>query len=313
MLTDLSKENTITENLACPGCNTDKTIITDPESGEIFCSQCGLIICDRTEDYAHYERRAYSMEEANDRSRTGTPTTLALHDRGLSTIIGRSRKDANGHILSATTLSRIEKLRIWESRIHTYTRSERSFQHAFVQLAMLRDRLGLSNTIVEKAAYIFRKVCERGLLRGRTIEGMLAAAVLIACREMGSLRTIKDIAAALSIPRKDISRNYSVLIFELGIKVPLVDPIKCVARVANALNVNEKLKHRAFNMMTEIVENKKSAGKDPMGLAATVLYMSSVDSDEGISQNAIAAASGVTEVTIRNRLKELTGKHKIQT
>lgn len=105
-------------------------------------------------------------------------------------------------------------------------------QHAFVELAMLRDRLGLSDTIVEKSAYIFRKVCERRLLRGRTIEGMLAAAVLVACREMGSLRTIKDIAAALSIPRKDISRNYSVLVFELGIKVPLVDPIKCGARVA---------------------------------------------------------------------------------
>jgi transcription initiation factor TFIIB len=193
--------------------------------------------------------------------------------------------------------------------IHIHAQKEVSSTPLF---NLLRDRLGLSNTIVEKAAYIFRKVCERRLLRGRTIEGMLAAAVLIACREMGSLRTIKDIAAALSIPRKDISRNYSVLIFELGIKVPLVDPIKCVARVANALNVNEKIKHRAFNMMTEIVENKKSAGKDPMGLAATVLYMSSVDSDEGISQNAIAAASGVTEVTIRNRLKELTGKHKIQ-
>lgn len=136
-----------------------------------------------------------------------------------------------------------------------------------------------------------------------------AAAVLVACRELGSLRTIKDIAAALSIPRKDISRNYSVLVFELGIKVPLVDPIKCVVRVANALNLNEKTKHRAFNMMTKIVKNKRSAGKDPMGLAATVLYMSSVNSDEGVSRKSIAAASGVTEVTIRNGLKELTGKH----
>lgn len=135
-----------------------------------------------------------------------------------------------------------------------------------------------------------------------------AAAVLVACRELGSLRTIKDIAAALSIPRKDISRNYSVLVFELGIKVPLVDPIKCVVRVANALNLNEKTKHRAFNMMTKIVK-KRSAGKDPMGLAAKVLYMSSVNSDEGVSRKSIAAASGVTEVTIRNRLKELTGKH----
>jgi transcription initiation factor TFIIB len=151
MPTDLSKENIIMKIVACPSCNTDKTTITDPESGEIFCSQCGLIICDRTEVYAHRERRAYSIEESNDRSRAGAPTTLALHDRGLSTVIGRSHKDANEHILFATTLSRIEKLRIWESRIHTYTRSERSLQHAFVELAMLRDRLELSNTIVEIA------------------------------------------------------------------------------------------------------------------------------------------------------------------
>ena len=299
------------EILTCSTCNSDKTAITDPGSGEIICSKCGLIICDRTEDYAHLERRAFSVEEAIDRSRTGTPTTLALHDKGLSTIIGRSYKDASGHILSTATLSRIERLRTWESRIHTYTSSERSLQHAFARLVMLKGKLGLSDTIVEKAAYIFRKVCEKKLLRGRTIEGVLAAAVLIACREMGSPRTLRDVSTALSIPRKDISRNYRVVVFELNIKVPLVDPLKCVARVANALNLSEKTKHKAFDMMTKIVENKISAGKAPMGLAATVLYVSCVDSNEIISQNAIAAASGVTQVTIRNRLKELARSLKI--
>lgn len=299
------------EILVCSICNTDKTVITDSESGEIICSKCGLIICDRTEDYAHYERRAYSMEEANERARIGNPTTLALHDRGLFTIIGKTHKDASGHTLSAATLSRIERLRTWESRVHTYARSERSLQHAFVRLGILKDKLGLSDTIVEKTAYIFRKVCEKKLLRGRTIEGILAAAVLIACREMGSPRTLKDVATALSIPRKDVSRNYRFVVFELDIKVPLVDPIKCVARVASALNLSEKTKHKAFNMMTKIVENKISAGKVPMGLAATVLYVSCIDSNEITSQNAMATASGVTEVTIRNRLKELTRRLKI--
>ncbi len=135
---------------------------------------------------------------------------------------------------------------------------------------------------------------------------MLAAAVFIVCREMGNPKTIKDIATTLDITRKDISRNYSVLVFELDIKMPLVDPMKCVVKIANKIGVSEKTKRKALNIMTEIVEKEISAGKVPMGLAATVLYISCLKTSERIPQNAIAAASGVTEVTIRNRLKDLT-------
>jgi transcription initiation factor TFIIB len=293
------------EILTCSTCNTDQTIITDPETGEIICSKCGLVICEKVEDNSHQERRAFSIEEANLRSRTGAPMSLALYDKGLSTIIGRSSKDAKGGILGAATLSRIERLRTWESRINRHEHSERSIKQAFRQLVVLKDKLGLTDTMIEKSAYIFRKACEGRLLRGRTVDGMLAAAVLIVCREMGNPRTMNDIATALAIKRKDVSRNYTVLIFELNIKAPLVDPVKCIVKVANKLNISEKTKYTAINIMADAVRLKITAGKVPMGLAATILYLSCIKTGEYVSQSSIAEASGVTEVTIRNRLKDI--------
>ena len=147
------------EALTCFACKKDQTTITDPESGEIICSNCGIVILERTEDFIHSERRAYSMEEIDNRSRTGDPTSLAIHDRGLCTTISKVNKDANGKIIDAAMLPQIKKLR----------------RRAFQKLDTLKDKLGLSDTIVEKTAYIFRKVHERQLIRGRTVDGMLAA------------------------------------------------------------------------------------------------------------------------------------------
>jgi transcription initiation factor TFIIB len=134
-------------------------------------------------------------------------------------------------------------------------------------------KLGLSDTIVEKAAYTYRKVQERGLIRGRTIDSMLAAAVYRTCREMEPPRTIKDIAAKRNVKRKDVARSYRLLVVELGVRIPVVNPMKCVARVANKLSISEKTKHQAFNIMDEVINKKINAGKEPMGLAATVLYV----------------------------------------
>jgi transcription initiation factor TFIIB len=163
----------------------------------------------------------------------------------------------------------------------------------------------LSDSIVEKTAYIFRKVHGRDLVRGRTIDGMLAAALYIVCREMGTSITLKDIAAASNLTYKDISRNYSVLVFELDIKIPLVDPMKCIVKVANKLGVNEKTKKQAMNIMSEVVKREMTPGKVPMGLAGSVLYLSSQITGEVISQANVAQAAGTTEVTIRNRFKDL--------
>jgi transcription initiation factor TFIIB len=299
------------EILACSTCNTDQTSITDPESGEIVCSKCGLVISEKIEDYAHQERRAYSMQEADERARTGAGTSLAFHDMGLSTIIGKANKDASGQLLNSAMCSSMEKLRIWDSRIHVNSSEDRSLRRAFHHLNTLRDKLGLSDTLVEKSAYLYRKAQERGLIRGRTVDGIMTAAVYIACRETGTPKSLEDISIVSNLKRKDITRCYRRLVFDLDIKIPIVDPMKCIVKVANKLGLSEKTKHRAMNLMTYAIKMEINAGKIPMGLAATVLYASCMKTGENVSQTNIAEASGVTEVTIRNRFKDLTSRIKI--
>jgi transcription initiation factor TFIIB len=299
------------EILACSTCNTDQTAITDPESGEIVCSKCGLVISEKIEDYAHQERRAYSMQEADERARTGARTSLAFHDMGLSTIIGKANKDASGQLLNSAMCSSMEKLRIWDSRIHVNSSEDRSLRRAFHQLNTLRDKLGLSDTLVEKSAYLYRKAQERGLIRGRTVDGIMTAAVYIACRETGTPKSLEDISIVSNLKRKDITRCYRRLVFDLDIKIPIVDPMKCIVKVANKLDLSEKTKHKAMNLMTYAIKMEINAGKIPMGLAATVLYASCMKTGENVSQTNIAEASGVTEVTIRNRFKDLTSRIKI--
>ncbi|MGB7678455.1 MAG: TFIIB-type zinc ribbon-containing protein [Nitrososphaeraceae archaeon] len=289
----------------CSICNKANTAITDPNSGEIICSNCGMVISDKIEDAIHPERRMYTFEDGEKNVRTGAPSSLARHDMGLSTIIGRENKDASGQKIDTDMHSKLERLRVLDFRTRMHTSGDRNFMRAFGQLERLKEKLSLSDSIVEKAAYLYRKVQERGLIRGRTIDSMLAAAVYSACREMETPRTIKDIAAKNNVKRKDVARSYRLLVLELGIRIPLVNPMKCVARVANRLSISEKTRHQALSIMEEVVNRKITAGKEPMGLAATVLYASSIKTDEKIPQKDIAAASGVTEVTIRNRFKDL--------
>src|ERR671922_306336 len=245
---------------ACSTCNKDNTAITDPEFGEIVCGNCGTVISEKLEDTSHQERRASTLEEADRRARTGTPFSLALHDMGLSTIIGRENKDARGQTIDAVTRYRTERLRMWDARTRLQNSVDKNLMRAFGQLDRLKEKLGLSDTIVEKAAYIYRKIQERGLIKGRTIDSMLAASVYSACREMETPITIKDIAAKSNVNRKDIARSYRTLVFELDIRIPAVNPMKCIARVANRLSVSEKTKYQAMNIMKEVVNKKISAG-----------------------------------------------------
>ena len=143
------------------------------------------------------------------------------------------------------------------------------------------------------------------MVRGRTISGILAAAVYIACRELGNPRTLKYVAVDSNVKLNEVARSYRLLYFELDLKIPIVDPLKCIAKVANKANLSEKTKRQAAEIMNNVTKREISAGKDPMGLAASVLYLSSFNTGENITQNNIASAAGVTEVTLRNRIKDL--------
>ena len=294
----------------CSICKRNDKIVTDPQSGEIICGNCGAVIMDKDEDISHLERRMFGSKEGGyldyTRARTGAPTSLAKHDMGLATVIGRGNKDASGQKLDQSISSAMQRLRMWDFRVQqNNTPSHRNLRAAFNLLNTLKNKLGLSDTIVEKIAYIYRKAQEMGFVRGRSISAVLAAAVYIAYRDLEVPKTMKDIAVASNLKRKNIARVYRQLILELDYKVPNPDPVKCIARLANNTNLSEKTKRQAFNIMKEVTENEISAGKDPMGVAATVLYISCIKTGENISQKEISNAAGITDVTLRNRFRDL--------
>ena len=287
----------------CPRCGKGN-LVTDTNTGENFCNKCGLVVTDQSVDSGP-EWRSFSKEEHEGRSRTGVPTSLAMHDMGLATIIGPTNKDATGKPLSASMKSTIERLRTWDSRSQVHEPVDRNFRQAFSELDRLKDKLAVGDAVIEKAAYIYRKALEKGLVRGRSISALIASALYAACRDTQTPRTLKDISNSSNIKRKDIARCYRLLLRELNLKMPVVNPIKCVARIASKASLSEKTKRDASKILKTAEEMKISAGKDPMGLAAAALYVACVTNGENKTQRDVAEAAGVTEVTIRNRYKGL--------
>jgi transcription initiation factor TFIIB len=231
---------------------------------------------------------------------------------GLATVIGKQNKDSSGRKLDPSMNTSIQRLRTWDLRSQVHSSKKRNLLQAFSDLNRLKDKLGLSDAIIEKTAYVYRKAQEKQLVRGRSTSSILAAAIYAACRELGTSRTLKEIAKATDVKLKAISRGYRILVLELDIKVPLVDPVKCIAKIANGVKLTEKTKRMAMDTMNDLVGKEISAVKLPMGLAATVLYMSCLANGESKTQRDIADMAGVTEVTLRNRLKDLKARLELE-
>ena len=290
------------QNDKCPRCGKG-SIVTDANTAENFCSKCGFVMTDKISESGP-EWRSFSNEGEN-KSRAGVPTSLAMHDMGLATVINPQNRDATGKPLSATMRSTIERLRTWDNRSQVHEPVDRNFRQAFSELDRLKDKLAVGDAVVEKAAYIYRKALEKGLVKGRSISALIASALYAACRDTETPRTLKDVADAGNIKKKDIARCYRLLHRELELKMPVVDPTQCVAKIASKLQISEKTKRYGIKVLKDAQEHEESAGKDPMGLAAAALYLSCVKNGEDRTQRDIAEAANVTEVTIRNRYKGL--------
>ncbi len=291
----------LTNKEGCPRYGK-KNLVTDTESGELFCSKCGFVINEKVSDSG--PERRFSDDTAN-KSRTGDKTSLTRHDQGLSTIINPINKDSAGKTLSSSMQSSLRRLRIWDSRSRSHSSIDRNLQQALSELLKMKEKLTLSDAIVEKAAYIYRKAMEKKLVRGRSISGLIAASLYAACRESGTPRTIKEVSGAIDIRRRDLAVCYRMLLRELEMKMPVADSVQCIARISSQVDLSEKTKRHAAKILKKAEKDQILAGKDPMGMAASALYLASLKMGEKITQRQIALAAGVTEVTIRNRCKGL--------
>ena len=293
---------TFKSNSNCLRCGKN-SLLTDENTGEQFCEKCGYVISEKLQSSGP-ERRSF-QNDGLDSARTGMPASLAIHDMGLSTIINPQNRDATGKPLTASMRVNIQRLRTWDNRSQVNKSDSKNLRQAFSELSRLKDKVSVSANVVEKAAYIYRKAMERKLVRGRSISAMVTASLYAACRDTETPRTLREIAHAGNVTRNDISRCYRLLHKELELEMPVIDPIQCISRISSKLKMSEKTKRYAAKILKEAQECKESSGKDPMGLAASALYISCVKNGISITQRQVAVAAGITEVTIRNRCKGL--------
>ena len=285
-------------------------VVTDPDTGELIRKDTGEVISDNALSQEK-EWRSFDIEEGKNRTRVGAPMSLAFHDMGLSTMIGKEATDAAGNLIDSATRMRMGRLRMWNSRSQSHSPTERNLQHAFTMLSRIKDRLGLPNHVTEKAAYTYRKAQERGLIRGDSIGSVLAASIYVAARQSGVLRTLDDISESSNVKPKQAARSYRRIVSKLDIKVPMIDPTKYIVKVANNLNFDEKIKRKALELMEQAQKKNILVGKDPISMAASILYLVNLaEGQQNVprTQAEIAKAAGVTEVTVRNRSKELRKK-----
>jgi transcription initiation factor TFIIB len=285
----------------------DLVVVTDPETGELIRKDTGEVISDNLLSQEK-EWRSFDIEEGVNRARTGTPTSLAFHDMGLSTVIGKEATDASGNVIDTGTRMRMSRLRTWDNRSQVHSSTERSLQKAFSILSRLKDRLGLPNHITEKAAYTYRKAQERGLVRGDTIDSVLAASIYVAARQSGVPRTLDEISEVSNVKLKHAARSYRRIVTQLDIKAPIIDPSKYIMKIANKLGFDEKIKRKSLGLMEQAQKKNILVGKDPISMATSILYLVNIAEGHHKTQAEIAKAAGTTEVTVRNRSKELREK-----
>jgi len=274
--------------------------------GEIVCSKCGLVILDEMFNRSP-EWRAFTLEEKSSKGRVGAPTAYSHFNKGLSTVMWVNR-DAFGRPLSPRARRQMWRLRKWQIRSVTYTSDSRNLMQAMGELRRLSEKLNVSYFIQETAAVIYRKALSADLIRGRCIVAIVAAALYAACRLTKTPKTLNEIVKASARERKEISRCYFLLIRKLKMKMPFADPLNHISKIAEKVGVSGKTQGLAVKILREAKRKRITLGKDPVGMAATVLYIACQLNNEKITQVDIAAAANVTEVTIRNRKKELMEK-----
>ena len=287
----------------CPECGSGN-LIHDEDSGEIICGGCGLVLKESMINDGP-EWRAFTPGEKESRSRVGVPLSFAVHDKGLTTVIGRIGKDAYGRSIPLNTKLQMLRLRKWQIRSRVHSSTDRNLAQAMAELDRLCDKLHISSNIKERAAVIYRKALDSGLVRGRSISAIAAASLYAACRITQTPRTLREITHQSPIERKDIARCYRLMLKDLGIQMPKPDAQLRVPKIAAKVGVGEKTQQTAVDILRQAEKIRTTAGKDPMGLAAAALYIACVINNEKRTQKVIADAAGVTEVTIRNRYKGL--------
>ncbi len=281
-------------------------LITDNNTGEILCFTCGQVLAEKTEDIGP-ESRTFTVEQFNQKTRTGAGTSLTIHDMGLATTIGHDDRDASGKTLSSHTKSTFSRLRIWDSRSKSNAQ-ETNLRKAFSLLNNIKSQLGIPDPTIEEAAYIYRKTVDLKMSRGRNIESVLCASLYAACRKAGIPRTLIDIAKAANVRKRNVASTYRILLKNLDLKIEPYDPVDFLTRISTSVGASEKTKRDALNILKQAESKGLCTGKHPLVLASASVYLATLINNENKTQKEVSVAAGITSISVRNISKLFSKK-----
>ncbi len=290
----------------CSGCGSNH-LTRDYERGELVCDECGLVLEEGMIDQGP-DWRAFDAEQGEKRARAGAPSTLTIHDKGLSTEIGWKNKDPYGKSIPTRNRAQLYRLRKWQRRIRVSNATERNLALALAELDRIASAMNLPRNVRETAAMIYRKAVTHNLIRGRSIEGVVAASLYGSCRQCNVPRTLDEIATRSHTGRKEIGRTYRFMTRELKLRLLPTRPQDYVQRFCSELRLKGEVQGKANEILKLATERELTSGRGPTGVSAAAIYIASLQCGERRTQREVAEVAGVTEVTIRNRYKELTEK-----
>ncbi|MBW2986991.1 transcription initiation factor IIB [Candidatus Woesearchaeota archaeon] len=290
----------------CPECS-GINLFWNKDKGEIICKDCGLVIEEKMVDFGQEWRDFEDGDDVSGR-RTGAPMTYTKHDQGLGTEVGRTG-DLYG-LKNKKDRDKFFRLRKWQYRISTAI--ERNLKLALAELKRVSSYLKLPKSVEEEAARVYTLAVQRGLVRGRSMESVVAGALYAACRRHEVPRTLDELSEASGIERKEIGRTYRFVTRELNVKILPSNPADYIPRFASSLELSAKTQSKAVEILEKAHGAGLTSGRGPTGIAAAALYVSALLHGEKRTQREVADVARVTEVTIRNRYKELLDALKLE-
>ena len=291
-----------TSEQVCPECSG--RLDADTEHGETVCSECGLVVEENEIDHGP-EWRAFNPSEKDEKSRVGAPTTNMMHDKGLSTNIGWQNKDAYGNSLSSNQRQKMQRLRTWNERFRTRDSKERNLKQALGEIDRMASALGLPKTVRETSSVIYRRALEENLLPGRSIEGVATSALYAAARQANTPRSLDEMTAVSRVEKMELTRTYRYIVRELNLEIKPADPESYLPRFVSDLGLSEDTERRARELIESARDEGILSGKSPVGLAAASVYAAALLTNEKVTQSEVSGVANISEVTIRNRYKEL--------
>ena len=307
--------NTIEIEKCCPEC--ESTLVDDVQNGERICSGCGVVVAEQMADYGP-EARSSSLEEKMKLARATGQTTYSQHDLGIATEISISTKDYSGKTINSEVANQMNNLRKWQQRIRVSAPRERRLSNVLAKIGDTCKVLNLSKNVLETSSMVYRNLDGKMDVKGKSVASITAATIFMACKQCDVVRSLNEICAGISTAKdlkaktKLAAKYYRTMVMELGASsTPVVTMDKYISKIANLSKTDVRVERLALEIFEKTRNRNLADGKAPNGIAAAYLYVASILLGQNVLQRDVSSVAGVTEVTIRNRCKEILTCYKL--